>query len=121
MISYLSYGLVIFWFNYVVVYDLIGRRQIYLTPISSFLVISILNCLVTAIVFAPFKRWVENRLLGMTSAPEQILTTYASQILTAPDRDQLFQLMDNVVASQLTHSPGSFAAPANRCTTARRV
>lgn len=101
VISYLSYGLVIFWFNYVVVYDLIGRRQIYLTPISSFLVISILNCLVTAIVFAPFKRWVENRLLGMTSAPEQILTTYASQILTAPDRDQLFQLMDNVVLPNL--------------------
>lgn len=101
VISYLSYCLVIFWFTYLVVYDLIGRRQIYLIPISSVLIISILNCLVTAIIFPPFKRWIENRLLGMASAPEQILTTYASQILTASDRDQLFQLMDNVVLPNL--------------------
>jgi signal transduction histidine kinase len=101
VISYLSYGLIIFWINYLVVYDLIGRQQVYLTPISSVLVTAIVNCLVTAIIFPPFKRWVENRLLGISSAPEQILTTYASQILTAPDRDQLITLMEQVVLPNL--------------------
>ncbi|MCU0489618.1 MAG: ATP-binding protein [Anaerolineales bacterium] len=101
VISYLSYGLIVFWFNYLVVYDLISRQQIFLTPISSVLVTAILNCLVTAIAFPPFKRWVENRLLGMSSAPEQVLTSYASRILTAADRDQLIKLMEHVVLPNL--------------------
>lgn len=92
-LALISYGVWVFLFNYLIIYQLTNQRELSFTPTPMVIFIAITNCLVTIWAYPHYRRFVEQNFLGIPRPPYQLLTTYSGQLLTSQDENELCRLL----------------------------
>ena len=64
-------------------------------------VIALVISLVAALTYPRFERWVQERLLGIPIPPSRLMVSFAAQIATSPDPQQLVELLRDMVLPSL--------------------
>jgi len=93
VLSLLFYTVFVFLVCYATIFLLAFKAHRLTTSTTTILIVALQTALVTAIFYPTIRRWIEHYLLGMPLAPQNILTTYTSQIITTRDTEHLAKLI----------------------------
>lgn len=101
VIGLLFFGVIIFLINYVLIHYIFLSRQQLTTPLISILVASLTTGVLTALFYPRLHHWFEQHVLGIPLPQIKLLTTYAGEIITASDSDQLVHLITDQIFPSL--------------------
>lgn len=72
-----------------------------IATLTVIIIVGVISSIATLLLFNPFQRLIDEKVLGINIPPSRIIETYASKISTSLDRDNLFRLLAEEIEPSL--------------------